>query len=83
MIAQLIYLLTFKVGRHGIASATTSAFLEAVNPNVALISAGENGFLSNEVLNRLSSINVPIFRIDLNGNIIVTSDGNTINVVVE
>ena len=72
-----------KVGRHGIASSTTTAFLEAVNPNIALISTGEDGFLSSEVLSRLSNSNIPVFRTDLNGNVVVTSDGNTISVMVD
>ena len=73
-----------KVARHGAASATTSAFLDAVNPSIAVISAGvENSFLSQEVLKRLEDANAHIFRTDLNGNIIITSDGTTLGVSVE
>ena len=73
-----------KVARHGASSATTSGFLDAVNPSIAVISAGEdNSFLSGEVLRRLSSAGVHIFRTDLNGHIVITSDGETLSVVVE
>lgn len=73
-----------KVARHGASSATTSSFLDAVNPSIAIISAGEdNSFLSQEVLRRLGNMGVHIFRTDLNGSIVVTSDGTTLGVVVE
>jgi competence protein ComEC len=73
-----------KVARHGASSATTSAFLDAVNPSIAVISAGEdNSFLSQEVLRRLGGIGSHVFRTDLNGSIVITSDGTTLSVVVE
>jgi competence protein ComEC len=73
-----------KVARHGASSATTSGFLDAVNPSIAVISAGEsNSFLSNEVLRRLNGAGVHIFRTDTNGSIVITSDGTTLGVIVE
>ena len=73
-----------KVARHGASSATTSAFLDAVSPSIAVISAGNNNsFLSQDVLRRLGDAGVHIFRTDQNGNIIVTSDGTTLSVVIE
>lgn len=73
-----------KVARHGASSATTSSFLDTVNPSIAVISAGEsNSFLSQEVLRRLMNAGIHIFRTDLNGNIVITSDGTTLKVAVE
>jgi len=73
-----------KVSRHGASSATTSGFLDAVNPSIAVISAGEdNSFLSQEVLRRLNNAGVHAFRTDINGNIVITSDGTTLGVIVE
>jgi len=73
-----------KVSRHGSSSATTSGFLDAVNPSIAVISAGDdNSFLSQEVLRRLSNMGIHVFRTDLNGSIVITSDGTTLEVVVE
>ena len=73
-----------KVARHGASSATTSAFLDAVSPSIAVISAGnQNSFLSNEVLRRLSDAGIHTFRTDENGSIIITSDGATLGVTVE
>ena len=73
-----------KVARHGAASATTSGFLDAVNPSIAVISTiGENGFLSQEISRRLTNAGVHIFRTDENGNIVITSNGITLSVIVE
>jgi len=73
-----------KVARHGASSATTSGFLDAVNPSIAVISAGtNNSFLSQDVLRRLDNAGVHVFRTDLNGNIVITSDGMTLGVVVD
>jgi len=73
-----------KVARHGASSATTSGFLDAVNPSIAVISAsGDNGFLSQEVLRRLANADIHTFRTDLHGNIVITSDGTTLGVMVD
>jgi len=73
-----------KIARHGASSATTSGFLDAVNPSIAVISAGENNsFLSQEVLRRLNNAGVHVFRTDENGTIVITSDGITLSVIVE
>ena len=73
-----------KVARHGASSATTSGFLDAVSPSIAIISAGENNsFLSQEVLRRLNNAGAHVFRTDLHGNIVITSDGTTLGVGVE
>ena len=73
-----------KVGRHGASSATTSGFLDAVNPSIAVISAGENNtFLSQEVIRRLSGARIHVFRTDVNGSTVITSDGTTLGMIVE
>ena len=73
-----------KIARHGASSATTSGFLDAVNPSIAVISAGGgNSFLSQEVLRRLTNMGIHILRTDLHGDIIITSNGTTLGVVVE
>ena len=73
-----------KVARHGTSSATTSEFLDAVSPTIAVISAGErNSFLSQEVLRRLADAGVYVFRTDLYGNIVIVSDGTMLEVIVE
>lgn len=73
-----------KVARHGSSSATTSGFLDAVNPSIAVISAGDdNSFLSQDVIRRLTNAGAHTFRTDLHGNIVISSDGTTLSVTVE
>ncbi len=75
-----------KVGHHGSSTSTTQAFLNAVNPEVAVIMCGLNnsyGHPHEETLNRLSLANVDIYRTDLHNNIIITTDGVTYDVKTE
>ena len=73
-----------KVARHGASSATTSGFLDAVSPSIAVISSAENSdWLSSDVLRRLDNHGVHIFRTDLHGNVVITSDGTRLGVTVE
>jgi len=73
-----------KVARHGSSAATTSGFLDSVNPSIAVISAGDgNTFLSNEVLRRLANAGAHVFRTDQNGNIVITSNGTILGVAVD
>ncbi len=69
-----------KVGHHGSRTSTTVPFLEAVSPQSAFISVGDNnyGHPAAEVINRLKNRNVKIYRADQQGTVILTSDGNEI-----
>ena len=71
-----------KVAHHGSNSSSTSAFLNAVRPAVAVISVGDNPYdLSRpEVLLRLAEVGAYIYRTDYSGTIIVTADGATYHV---
>ena len=65
-----------KVGHHGSSTSTSQSFLNIVNPAVAIISAGLNnqyGHPTQTTLNKLA--NKQLYRTDLNGNIIVTTNG--------
>ncbi len=67
-----------KIAHHGSRYSTTDAFLDAVKPEVALISAGKDnkfGHPHEETLARLKKRGVKVYRTDLNGNILVRSDG--------
>jgi beta-lactamase superfamily II metal-dependent hydrolase len=75
-----------KVGHHGSSSATGTAFLAAVTPEVSVIEVGAGnsyGHPTAQTLNRLSQVGSKIYRTDINGNIVVTSDGNTYTVIPE
>ena len=70
-----------KVGHHGSNTSTTGAFLEAVSPNAAIISCGENnsyGHPHQEILARLGGAGVDIYRTDLSGTIVAVSDGQAL-----
>ena len=70
-----------KVGHHGSSSSTTPAFLEAVRPRLAVISCGKNndyGHPHKELLTLLSDAGVPYRRTDLNGTVVVYSDGKDV-----
>lgn len=72
-----------KVGHHGSKYSTTMEFLNKVSPKYAVISVGiENSYNHPEsiVLNRLNNSNVDVYRTDLDGTIIITSDGYSINI---
>lgn len=67
-----------KVAHHGSRYTTSDKFLDAVKPEVALISAGADnryGHPHKETLNRLDKRGVKVFRTDLKGSILVRSDG--------
>ena len=68
-----------KVGHHGSDTSSTEAFLEKTSPEFAIISVGKNSFghPSNEVLQRLSTKDIAVFRTDMNKDIIfvLTKEG--------
>lgn len=69
-----------KVSHHGSRTGTSSAFLAAVSPEAAVIMAGKGntyGHPHDEVLAMLDKAEIKIYRTDLHGTIIVTTDGRT------
>jgi len=74
---NLLHSDVLKVAHHGSDTSTSKNFLHHVNPSVAVISVGyENrfDFPSQTVLQRLYENNVVIYRTDLQGTILFTSD---------
>lgn len=72
-----------KVPHHGSRHSSSSRFLDAASPRLALISAGDRnsfGLPSPETVSRLSERGVSIRRTDLNGSIEVASDGRVYTV---
>ena len=64
-----------KVAHHGSKSSTIEAFVECVNPKIALIGVGENntfGHPNEMVIQRLKDIGCTIYRTDKNGEIVIT-----------
>ena len=72
-----------KVGHHGSKNSTMPDFLTAVNPSVAIISAGEDnayGHPSPELLERLNTAQARVLRTDLQGAVHLLTDGEHIEI---
>lgn len=72
-----------KVGHHGSITSSSTDFLNRVQPKYAIISVGENNKYkhpSEDVISRYQDIGATIYRTDLNGNIVITSNGQTIDI---
>ncbi|TCT11629.1 beta-lactamase superfamily II metal-dependent hydrolase [Natranaerovirga pectinivora] len=72
-----------KISHHGSSSSTTKEFLTAVNPTYGIIQVGEDnkyGHPHKEVMERLKTFDVYLYRTDLHGTIILTSDGKNIDI---
>lgn len=70
-----------KVGHHGSGSASGAEFIEAVSPEIAVISCGagnDYGHPHPETLAALENAGAEIYRTDISGTIILHSDGNKI-----
>ncbi len=69
-----------KVGHHGSRTSSTASFLNAVSAEYGVICVGNNsyGHPTSEVLGRLSSAGVSVYRTDTHGNVVFSTDGATL-----
>ncbi len=68
-----------KIAHHGSKYSTSLEFLQYMNVEKAFISCGENnlyGHPTDEVLQRLKTVNAEIYRTDLSGTVMVTISEN-------
>lgn len=74
-----------KVGHHGSKNSTTYPFLREIMPQYAVISVGDNsyGHPTDDTLNRLRDADVKVYRTDMQGDIIATSDGKTVTITTK
>lgn len=75
-----------RLGHHGSSTSTSKELLDAVNPEVAIYSAGEDneyGHPHREVVSLIESRNIDFYGTDKNGHIVVTTNGETYEVVTE
>lgn len=70
-----------KIAHHGSSTSTSQAFLEAVNPEITIISVGSDNSYNHpnsKILNLLNSIGTKVYRTDKDSTIILISDGTNI-----
>lgn len=72
-----------KVGDHGSSSATSLSFLGDIAPSYAVIEVGADdpsGDPESTTLGKLANDGVKVYRTDLNGTVVFTSDGRSLKV---
>lgn len=75
-----------KVGHHGSDTSTTYPFLREIMPEYAIISVGKGnsyGHPTDDTLSRLRDADVTVYRTDLNGDIYLISDGQTVSITTD
>jgi len=69
-----------KVGHHGSRTSSSLQFLEAVKPEVAIISVGVKNKFHHphpSTLKRFQELGIKAYRTDLNGTVVVRTDGES------
>ena len=72
-----------KVGHHGSSASTSDDFLDAVSPEAVIIMCGTDnsyGHPHKETMEKLNDSDIAIYRTDIDGNIVVSTDGQTYEV---
>ena len=75
-----------KVGHHGSSTSSGYRFLHEIDPEYAIISVGRDnsyGHPHEEILSRYADAEIPLFRTDELGHILVTTDGIDVQITWE
>lgn len=75
-----------KIGHHGSEYSTSDKFLDMVNPKYAIIEVGTDNIYKHPkqiILDRLNIRNIKTYRTDLDGTIIVTTNGTSVSIKTE
>lgn len=67
-----------KVGHHGSDTSSSQAFLDAVDPEIAIISCGKDNSYGHPHTSTLKKLNCEVHRTDEEGTVILASDGDTV-----
>lgn len=73
-----------KIGHHGSSTSSSKKFIKAVSPKIAVISLGKDnsyGHPHKETKNLLKKSEIPYYRTDEEGDIVIKSDGENISVM--
>lgn len=79
----LVPIRLLKVGHHGSRTASSAAFVNAFQPEIAFVSAGRGNLFGHpapDVLARYERIGTAMFRTDRDGAIVIETDGAVVNV---
>ncbi|MEK5037615.1 MBL fold metallo-hydrolase [Sporosarcina sp. FSL K6-3457] len=74
------------LGHHGSNTSSTPDFVQAVNPEIAIYSAGVDnsyGHPDAEVVDRIHASNIPLYGTDTHGTIIVETDGKSYTIMTD
>ena len=72
-----------KVGHHGSDTSSSQTFINRVNPTYAIVMVGSGNKYEHpyiDILNKWKNAGATIYRTDINGNIVVTSDGQNLDI---
>jgi comEA protein len=72
-----------KVAHHGSGYSTSDAWLRAIQPAIAVVSAGSRnryGHPDPDTMGRLESMGVEVYRTDIQGEILLRSDGKNVQI---
>lgn len=75
-----------KVGHHGSNTSSSKEFVSRVNAKYAIISVGSDNNYNHpniDIVNRWKDANAKVYRTDLDGTIVVSTNGSTLNVEKE
>lgn len=73
-------------GNHGAPATCSKTFLAEVEPEIAILSVGPdnvNGYPAEGTCNRLRDAGAELYRTDMNGTIVITTDGDEYHIVTE
>lgn len=76
----------YKVGHHGSDTSSSYPFLREIMPSIAVVSVGKDnsyGHPDDNTLSRLKDAGATVYRTDLHGDIIITSNGTNVDVATE
>ena len=76
----------YHAGHHGSKTSNSEVFLEAMTPECIVISCGmKNTYRhpNEPVIELFKELNIPVYRTDESGNIVMTTDGETYSFSVE
>ncbi|NPV88398.1 MBL fold metallo-hydrolase [Coprothermobacteraceae bacterium] len=75
----------FQVPHHGSYGSLDEEFYRTVKPKYAVVSVGDNdyGHPNPRVIKALEAAGAKVYRTDLNGHIVISSDGKTVRIRVQ